>query len=49
MMARTRGGGADTVRSDENGLIAVLAFGGVVTQSALPGAFGFGSDHFPYF
>ena len=29
-MARTRGGGADTVRSDENGLIAVLAFGGVV-------------------
>ena len=30
MMARTRGGDADTVRSDENGLIAVLAFGGIV-------------------
>lgn len=30
MMARTRGGDADTVRSDENGLIAVLAFGGIL-------------------
>ena len=33
----------------QHGRAAMLAFGGVVTQSALPGAFGFGSDHFPYF
>ena len=32
-----------------HGRAAMLAFGGVVTQSALPGAFGFGSDTFPYF
>lgn len=30
MMARARGVGTDSVRSDENGLIAVLAFGGIV-------------------
>jgi len=32
-----------------HGRAAMLAFSAVVTQSALPGAFGYGSDTFPYF
>merc|ERR1719313_3170190 len=32
-----------------HGRAAMLAFSAVVTQSALPGAFGIGSDTFPYF
>jgi len=32
-----------------HGRAAMLAFSAVVTQSALPGAFGFGKETFPYF
>ena len=32
-----------------NGRAAMLAFAGVVTQSALPDAFGYGNSNFPYF
>jgi hypothetical protein len=32
-----------------HGRLAMLAFAGVVTQSALPGALGYGKEVFPYF
>jgi len=32
-----------------NGRLAMLAFAGVVTQSALPAGFGYGKETFPYF